>query len=228
MIMSRVAIAFGCLLCVTPAFAQTYVSAALGVDLRKSYESSVNGTTFPDGEDAATSWGLRVGTALGSRWGVELDFSRPDEVDMQNGPIVYAPAQTAIGFVDVSPTILPAPEIHSSQRSTTWNTSAWIRQSLGARADLVFLGGLGFSRVVQNTEYSINVPPQLLSRILAARPSYRTRTIGYGVGPLVGAEARLRMTEHLELIPGIRAQSLGNNLSDGLVLRPSVALSWTF
>jgi hypothetical protein len=227
------------LLCASPAFAQTYVAAAVGADLTKSYESKTDGTTFPDGDRDAVAWGLRVGTALGSRWGVELEFNRPGELEMQNGPIIYAqPAlsgfatlsrgTTSSALIDLRPTIFPGPQIRTEQRNTTWNAAAWVRQPIGARADFVILGGLGFSRVVQNTRYEISGPPQLLTLIPIAQRSSRTRTTSYGVGPLVGAEARIRMTEHLELTPGLRVQSLGNNLTQGLLLRPSVALGWTF
>jgi hypothetical protein len=124
--------------------------------------------------------------------------------------------------------IFPAPEIRASQRNTTWNASAWIRQPLGARADLVVLGGLGFSRVEQEIDYSLTVPRALEALIPRDQRSYRSRTISYGVGPMIGVEGRIRMTDHLELTPGFRVQSLGNNLSEGIVLRPFVALGWTF
>jgi hypothetical protein len=236
--MTRLLVVIG-VLCATPAFAQTYVAAVVGADLTKSYQSTTNGTTFPDGDGEVMSWGLRVGTALGSRWGVELEFNRPDELEMQNGPVIYAQplsAASAIswtstaagGVIDVSPTIFPAPEIRIDQRATTWNASAWVGKPLGARADLVVLGGLGFSRVVQNSEYVIGGPPQLVARIPLAQRSYRTRTASYGVGPLVGVEARIHMSERLQLTPGVRVQSLGNDLTQGLVLRPSIALGWMF
>jgi hypothetical protein len=225
----------------TNAVAQTYVAAALGADLTKSYESATNGTAFPDGDREAIAWGLRVGTALGSRWGVELEFDRPDSVDTGNRPIIYAaplgtttlaaapvPRASAPVFTDGRLLIFPPPQIETDQRNTTWNAAAWVRQPIGARADLVVLGGLGFSHVVQNTRYEIGGPSPLLAAIPIAQRSFRTRTVNYGVGPLVGMETRIRMTDHLELTPGVRVQSLGNDLAPGLLLRPSIALGWTF
>jgi hypothetical protein len=236
MIMKRLAILGVALLCAAPAGAQTYVAATLGAELVKSYESTTNGTSYPDGDNEAISWGLRLGTAFGSRWGVELEFNRPGELDMQNYATILASPGNSFSWSSVSgsagpgvPTsltvaipetsIFPAPEVHATQRNTTWNASAWIRQPLGARADLVVLGGLGFSRVEQEIDYTLTLP--------RAR-SYRSRTVSYGVGPMIGVEGRIRMTDHLELTPGFRVQSLGNNLSEGVVLRPSVALGWTF
>lgn len=225
-------------LCATHAFAQTYVAASLGADLTKANESTTNGMRFPDGDRDSIGWGLRVGTTLGSRWGVELEFNRSGELETQNGPIILEsllrgsaafPQSLALpGLVDAGLGIFPAPEFHIDQRNTTWNASAWFSQSLGARADMVILGGLGFSRVVQNTEYSIRGSQQLPDLIPFEQRSFRTRTINYGVGPLVGAETRIHMTDHLELTPGVRVQSLGNTLARVLLLRPSVALHWTF
>lgn len=223
----------------THAFGQTYVTAALSADLTKSNESTTNGTTFPDGDRDSIGWGLRVGTTLGSQWGVELEFHRSGELETQNGPIILEqfplsrpsafPQSSALPrFVEAGIAIFPAPEIHTDQRNTTWNTSAWFSRPLGARADMVFLGGLGFYRVVQNTEYSFGGSRRQPDLRPFEQRSFRTRTINYGVGPLVGAEARIHMTDHLELTPGFRVQSLGSDLGRVLLLRPSVALRWTF
>jgi hypothetical protein len=243
--MTKTLLFIAAVLCATPAFAQTSVAAALGADLTKSYESTTNGATFPDSEREAIAWALRLGTALGSRWGVELEFNRAGELEMQNGPIAYQLAaggpggftwsssslgSVGSGILDLgaSPVRFPVPEVRTDQRNTTWNASGWFGQPLGGRAELAVLAGVGFSRVVQNTDYSISGPPQLLALIPIAQRSYRTRIIDYGVGPLVGAEVRIRMTDHVALTPGIRVQSLGNNLAPGLLLRPAVALGWTF
>jgi hypothetical protein len=50
----------------------------------------------------------------------------------------------------------------------------------------------------------------------------------YGVGPVAGIEARIRMTEHVRLVPGVRIHGLGGPISEGWLVRPSVGLSWAF
>jgi hypothetical protein len=90
------------------------------------------------------------------------------------------------------------------------------------------LGGLGFSRVEQETNYSFTGSPALLALIPRDQRSFHSETLSYGVGPMIGVEGRIGMTDHLDFTPGFRVQSLGNNLSQGIVLRPSLALGWTF
>jgi len=236
MIMKKLTVVLALVCCASPAAAQTSVSAVLGADLVRAMESTTNGATYPDADREAISWGLRLGTGLGDRWGVELEFNRPGKMDTRNGPMIYAAGQgdvsaavvAALGAVNPAALIYPVPDIRTSLRTTTWNTSAWARRPLGARADLVVLGGVGFSRAVQTSDVSYTFSPMPLANLAIRPTTYRTRTIGYGVGPLVGAEARIRMTDHLELVPGIRIQSPGNDLTDGLILRPAVALGWTF
>ena len=230
--------------CAAPAFGQTYVSAALGAELSRSYESEAAGRTFSSGNGEVVSWALRAGTALGSRWGVELEFNRPGIVERNEAglPIAVdiplsarAVPQSPSGagsFVAgsfnsyPSASVISVASVRTEQRNTTWNTSAWVGKSLGPRADLVFLAGIGFSRVEQRTDYGFG--GGLIQRGIITIPSSQTRAVNYGVGPLAGLEARIRMLDHLTFTPGMRVQSLGNNLASGLLLRPSVALGWSF
>jgi hypothetical protein len=46
----------------------------------------------------------------------------------------------------------------------------------------------------------------------------------YDVGPLVGVEGAIGLTEHVQLTPGIRL----HGIEGGWLLRPSVGLGWTF
>jgi hypothetical protein len=219
-------IVFVCTLCCAPAWAQTYAAAAVGADLARSYESTSGAFTSSNGNGEVVNWGLRVGTAISSQFGVELEFVRPGEIEIANGPIIYAaatlPDLAALGLPSTA--IFPSPDVRSRQRNSTWNTSAWVRKSLTASADLVFLGGVGFSRVVQEIDYRFVGSP--LAQGLPRTTS--TRTTSYGVGPLVGAEARIHLTDHVLVTPGLRVQSLGNNAGGGLVIRPSAALAWSF
>jgi hypothetical protein len=222
--------------CAAPASAQTYVAAVLGADLARSYESSTGGTSYPAGDRDAISWALRAGTAFGSRWGVELEFHRGGELESTDSPVFLAAEDTrmvwspSVGATSAtSPPsdlslIYPSPTVETEQRTTLWNATAWIKQPIGSRADLVVLAGIGFSHVVQETEFSFAFPR--LAGI--TRAPYSTKTTAYGVGPIVGAETRIRMTDHLELTPGLRVQSAGNALAQGIVIRPSIALGWTF
>ena len=213
------------------ASAQSFVAASIGADMVKTYESTTDGQSFPDGDSEALSWGLRFGTALGSRWGVELEFNRPQETDTGSGPVYPLAAQLGLALPGLTQF---TPRLETRQRNTVWNALAWVTQPIGGRADLAFMAGIGFARVTQTSEFtmeSIALPASaLFPSILPFPQSYRTTSTSYGIGPVVGAEARIRMTDHADLVPGFRVQSLGSNVvsTPGIVLRPSLALSWTF
>ena len=169
---------------------------------------------------------FRAGTSLNSLFGVELEFVRDARFDVETNPAILGET-TFFGIVggmiiDSQSAIFPTPQIDTDLRTTAWNATVFVRKSIATRAELVFLGGVGISRVVQHSKVSYD------PRILAIRIDTETETTAYGVGPIVGAEARIGMTDHLQLTPGFRVQSPGNDLTSGIVLRPSVTLGWTF
>ena len=94
---------------------------------------------------------------------------------------------------------------------------------VGGTVDLVYLGGVAFSR--ERTEISQNFPTILgLIAPLPPPSAFRSTTISYGTRPLAGVEARIRFTSHVRLIPGVRLQGI----TEGWLLRPYVGLGWFF
>ena len=77
-------------------------------------------------------------------------------------------------------------------------------------------GGVGFSRLVEEIEFGVG------------SQTFTTRSIQYGVGPVVGAEARIAVTAHARLLAGVRLHALGLSPIDGWILRPGGGLSWSF
>src|SRR5262245_53929116 len=74
------------LLAVAPGSASaqsTYVGAALVGDVLRSTHTEF--TSGPDNstDGEAIGFALRVGTPLGSRWGIELEFARPGEIESE-------------------------------------------------------------------------------------------------------------------------------------------------
>jgi len=219
----------------SPAYAQsTYVAGAIGAEIVRTTTVKSTGSTFDNGSGEAVGWSLRVGTLVAPRFGVELEFYRPGEIDADaNGPIYYAagfeslpPVTLAQGLQAPDSLLLSIISQSTKVRATTTSALAFARQSIGSRVDLVYLGGVGFSRVVHEIEYGI--PRELQP---AGRPvfePFRTRTTQYGVGPVVGAEARVAMTEHARLTAGVRLHALGQSLVDGWLVRPNVGLTWAF
>src|SRR5687767_9912730 len=89
-VMTRILLLLAGVLVAAPASAQTYVSAALSGDLTRSFETTTEGLPFDRLERDAIGWALRVGTAFGPRWGIELEFHKSGELEGGGGPIVYS------------------------------------------------------------------------------------------------------------------------------------------
>lgn len=214
-----------------PVYAQgPYVGASIGADIARF--SSSDGFDNPaTGE--ALSWALRLGGPIGSRFGVELEFARPEEIESEDNPVrILADLVPGVGTLTVIgggqtssvTTVFPVPfNIRTSRRNTTLTASAWARQEVSRRFSMVYLGGIGFNRIEQVYEYNFGGGGRANPLIPTILPR-STRTTEYSVGPMVGVEARVGMSEHLRLVPGIRLHGLDN----GWLVRPAVGLAWEF
>ena len=232
--LTRVTMAFATVLLASSAWAQgVYVGGAIAAEVVRTTSTKSGGTTYDNGSGEAFGGAIRVGTFITERVGVELEYFRPGEVDSDGGGIVY-PAAVVSGnswysFNDGQSGILPAlPYFSQTMRVRTSTTSARLtaRQPLGARVELVYLGGVGFSRVVRETEYGYGFP-RIAAPIDSIFPSFSERTTQYAAGPVVGVEIRAGMTEHAQLVAGLRVHALGQAVVDGWMLRPSVGLTTT-
>ena len=214
----------------TPAFAQpAYIAGAVGVDVSRF--DTVEAAGVPDftagGEAAA--WSLRLGTAIGQRWGVELAFTRPSDVERESQqgypiPLAVGAASTQAGLAVPTGIVFPVFEsrIRFQRRNTTLDTVAWVAQRAGSRVDLVYLAGIAFTRIVEDVDFEFTRHP-----IGIVLPS-STRTIVYGVGPVAGVEARVGLTDHVMLVPGVRLHGIGGNAGHGWLLRAATGLAWRF
>jgi hypothetical protein len=215
-----------------PAYAQgPYVGASIGGDIARF--SSSDGFDNPaTGE--ALSWALRLGGPIGSRFGVELEFARPEQIENDQTPdvrilatvssLLGIPSTTIVG-PNVGTAIFPPINfsVRTSRRNTTLTASAWARQDVSRRFSMVYLGGIGFNRIEQVFEYNFGGGGRVNPLIPTILPR-STRTTEYSVGPMVGVEARVGMSEHLRLVPGIRLHALDG----GWLVRPAVGLAWEF
>jgi hypothetical protein len=95
-----------------------------------------------------------------------------------------------------------------------------VRQQVTSRFAMQYLGGISFNRVITEYSYSTSGMPNIYAGLVPRSQ----RSIDYGVAPVVGTEARIGMTDHLQLVPGIRLQTIG----DSWLLRPAVSLAWQF
>jgi len=234
MVMTRIAAAVGCVLWAGSVWAQSaYVGGAIAAEVVRTSSTKSGGTTYDSGSGEAFGGAIRVGTFLTEHVGLELEYFRPGEIDSDaGGPIYLAASERAalssgIGGPYLPDTTFPS-IISQSMRVRTSTTSALLtaRQRLGGRIELVYLGGVGFSRVVREIEYGF---PRLALPVAPAFPvSYSTRTTQYAAGPVVGIEMRAGMTDHAQIVAGLRVHTLGQSVVDGWMIRPHVGLAWTF
>ena len=218
-----------------PAYAQgPYVGASIGADIARF--SSSDGYDNPaTGE--AVSWALRLGGPIGSRFGVELEFARPEQIKndqtpdyriLSAGSLTYSlgavtPSNTVVA-PDTSIAIFPIPfSVRTSRRNTTMTASVWARQEVSRRFSMVYLGGIDFNRIEQVYEYNYGGGGRILPALPTILPR-TSRTTEYGVGPMAGVEARVGMSDHVRLVPGVRLHAL----QGGWLIRPAVGLAWEF
>jgi hypothetical protein len=225
------------LFCAGGAWAQSvYVGGAVAAEMVRTSSTESGGATYDNGSGEAFAGAIRVGTFIAPRFGVELEHFRPGEIDASLGGPVYLAALDSPSFLSWSsgagspafPELTLPSLIGQTTRVRTSTTSALltVRQPLGRRAALVYLGGVGFSRVVREIEYAF--PRGILPFAPSIQRAYSTRMTQYAAGPVVGAEVRAGMTEHAQVVAGLRVHTVGQSVLDGWMIRPSVGLSWTF
>jgi len=220
-----------------PAFAQgAYVGAFLVGEIVRldQYDSRTQDT----GNGESFGFGLRLGSPIGARWGVELEFVRPGEITTDQTPGILPLLATAppnvgtplpnvpgVSFEFYDPLTFPAYSyrFRSTQRRTTLSTSLWVRQEISPRFSLAYLGGVAFGRTSNEFEvtYLLNRPTILpippISPVIS-------ESIIYDVRPMVGVEGRIRMAGKVDLVPGLRL----HGAQGGWLIRPAVGLSWNF
>jgi hypothetical protein len=217
-----------------PAFAQgAYVGAFLVGEIVRLNQYDALAQDSGSGE--SFGFGLRLGSPLGAKWGVELEFVRPGEIESDQMPqILPAIYELTPGLAipgvppnqgAYDPLIFPqySYQFRSNERRTTLSTSLWVRQEISSRVSLVYLGGAAFGRTNNEVEitYSIGRPTILP---IPPIPPIVTESVIYDVQPMVGVEGRVRMGGKVDLVPGLRV----HGTQGGWLIRPAVGLSWNF
>ncbi len=214
-----------------PALAQSpYVAGAIGADVSRSSHADSSFYASPSNGAEVLSGALRVGTSINGIWGVELEYVRAGRSSDET-PTIHPLAQagsTSVNLAQLLPAVapgipIPFPLEYRSEvrrRHMSMNAVVWARQPVGGAVDLVYLGGIAFTR--ERSDVTQNISPVL--RTVVPSTAIRGTFIEYATRPLVGMEARIGLTSRLRLVPGLRVQGLG----DGWLVRPNVALGWFF
>jgi hypothetical protein len=199
-----------------------YVVGTIGADISRFGHTDSTYSSTPTSDSEVISGSVRVGTSVGQNWGVELEFVRSGNSHGQTSPPVPLPfagtvSNTPSGAVSVIPY-----ETDVRQSHYDFDTVAWVRQAAGRKVEVVYLGGVAFSH--QRLEISQTFPTVVRALLPVPANSFRTTIVDYSTRPLVGVEARIGLTSHVRLIPGLRLQGL----TDGWLLRPYAGLGWFF
>ena len=216
-----------------PAFAQgAYVGAFLVGEIVRldQYDSRAEDT----GNGESFGFALRLGSPIGAKWGVELEFVRPGEITSDQVPQIFpaiyelTAVQSIPGLPNqgrYDPLIFPpiSYEFRSTQRRSTLSTSLWVRQEISSRVSMVYLGGVAFGRTSNEVEITYSFGRSTILPIPSIAPLVN-ESITYDVQPMVGVEGRIRMGGKVDLVPGLRL----HGAQGGWLIRPAVGLSWNF
>jgi hypothetical protein len=219
----------------TPAFAQgPYVGASfLGNIVRMS-------GLLSEADGATPGLSLRVGTPIGERWGVDAEYVYPGRLDSEgrlgqlaDGLNEALSVLAGPSFPLTSLVYFPG-EISETIRHSTFSALGWVSQRPNDRVELVYLGGVTFGMTGRRLQVRFPDPlpfgPGLPSNpfLPGLRPippgDIDQESTSYEVGPSVGMDARIRMTDHLRLVPGVRLTAFDGTL----IIRPAVGLHWVF
>jgi hypothetical protein len=214
-----------------PAFAQGgYIGAFLVSDVVRM--NQYDSTLRDSGNGEALGFALRLGSSLGAKWGVELEFVRPGEITTEQSPQILpllattpnvsVPSLPGLPVSVYDPLTFPSfsYQFRATQRRTTLSAAVWARQEISRRFSLAYLGGVAFGRT--NSEVEISYLP-IRPTILPISPAISESVI-YDVGPMVGVEGRIRMAGQVDLVPGLRLHAIDG----GWMIRPALGLAWAF
>ena len=207
-----------------PAAAQPYVGAAFVTDVVRT--SGATDDSAGNGE--ALGGALRLGVPLTEHWGVDIAFSRTGDIDWEPDVTILR----ALEFVNpVLPdlAIFPTPQVASRSQLSIISTTAWWRQEITDRFNLVYHGGAAFARTAfeTNVEYrpaAVPVRPGISPVFPEGFRLYSQESVSYDTGVVVGIEGDIEMTDHLRLVPGMRLTAVASRW----ILQPAVGLHWRF
>ncbi|HET7694556.1 MAG TPA: hypothetical protein VFK57_02535 [Vicinamibacterales bacterium] len=190
----------------TPISESAYVTGGTFVDVKRfsgdPTESRLDGT--------ATGATVAVGTSIGSRWDLQLGL------DVTGFSRTQRPRNVTFQRETITLTSVAENQVLSVATLLRFRSAAHGRLRLG------YLGGLSFVRLHRrfHTDAPDGTPAGLIPR-----PDER---VDYSAAPTVGIDARIAVTEHLSVIPGIHACVFRFADESGLLVRPRVGIRWAF
>jgi Outer membrane protein beta-barrel domain len=167
----------------------------------------------------AIGFGVVAGTALGEKWGVEVEFVSPGSIEQSTTrdlrSILALPGLPGIPALNVT--------TETEQQHTTVTAAAWVRQELSDKLQLAYLGGISFARSEFESRLNISLDPRILQLLAPVRPQ-EIETVTLHAGPMAGAEARWKLGDRASIVGGVRLHAH----SGVFLIRPSAGVHWRF
>ena len=183
-----------------------YVTAGTFVGVKRFSGDPTEGIL----DGTATGIAVAVGTSIGTRWDLQvgLDVGTFSETDR--------PRDVTFQRETITLTSIAENQVLSVATLLRFRSAAHGRVRLG------YLGGLSFVRLHRrfHTEAPDGTPTGLIPR-----PDER---VDYSAAPTVGLDARITVTEHLSVIPGVHACVFRFADESGFLFRPRIGVRWAF
>jgi hypothetical protein len=207
--------AFVTLLALSPAAAaraqapiteSAYVTGGVFADVKRFSGDPTDATL--DGNVAGGA--LAVGTFIGSHWDLQLGLDVTGFSRTERPRAVTFQKQTI--------------ELTSVAENQVLSVATLLRYRAARRRRfrLGYLGGLSFIRLHRrfHTEAPDGTPAALVPRA--------EQRVDYSAAPTVGLDARIELTKHLSLVPGVYACVFRLSDESGLLVRPRIGVRWAF
>jgi len=190
----------------TPIVESAYVTGGTFVGVKRFSGDPTEGIL----DGTVTGVAVAIGTSIGTRWDLQVgldvggfsETGRPRDVTFQREMIT----------------------LNSIAENQVLSVATLLRfrSAVHGRVRLGYLGGLSFVRLHRrfHTEAPEGTPAGLIPR-----PDER---VDYSAAPTVGLDARIAITEHLSVVPGIQACVFRFADESGLLVRPRVSVRWGF
>lgn len=190
----------------TPIAESAYVTGGVFADVKRFSGDPTEGVL----DGTAGGGAIAVGTSIGSRWDLQvaLDVTGFSKTRRERDITFQREKITLTSVVE--------------NQALSVATLLRFRSAPHGRVRLGYLGGLSFVRLHRkfHTEAPEGTPAGLIPR-----PNER---VDYSAAPTVGIDARIALTEHLSVIPGVHACVFRFAEESGLLVRPRIGVRWAF
>lgn len=186
---------------------------------------SMSGFGVPQRETGGTVAGgmLGVGIHLTEKISARVEWSLTDALrTRQDGFFSYLAPNVGLsgpsfgGFGEPSLSVIPVfPE---TKQTTTAAFTTLAYHVPAGRASIELIGGVGLLNRDVETSFDVRIAAGRISA-----PAASTTSTFHAVA-VVGADIAVRLTDHVAVVPQVRAYALGGGLS----VRPGLSLRWTF